>query len=230
MDADMRADAVDATEDAAQEAWNRVKPWSGIPAALCFVACWTVIVVTLLVVPATHELATHPKEHTPVMLGFMALAFVISKVVARLQVLWHRVHMPDGLVGADTAAFVAQGYEIVGGNDYYDDDHDERMPRTVRTILFRPAAGDRKISVFAYPAGSDETRLRGRARRITLLISGSRVRVDDASAGDWFAGGSSGADASRGGSSAAHPKPKYKENGQYLLVLDKSAPSGQAGF
>ncbi|MBT1169743.1 hypothetical protein [Bifidobacterium sp. SO4] len=208
-------------EDVGREAWNGMKPVGGIAMALLFFGCWTVAVVIVMAIPYTREIFNHFEDHKVEALILAGVTFVIARVLAQAQVFWHRAHMPEGLVGVQTALFEPQGYEIVGGDDHTDSNNDSMAPswlsRPVRTLLFRPASGDRSIDVYAYPAGS-KVGDRGDAARVTLLISGTRVRLVG------LAADQSGSDAS-----PVHPAAKYYERGEYLLVPD-AADSAQSSF
>ncbi|RSX52228.1 hypothetical protein D2E25_1641 [Bifidobacterium goeldii] len=195
---------VDATESEGRAAWNDVKPYGGLATGICFVVCWAIVSVTLLLIPATHNWAAHPDEYKEIIVA-AALTFVVARVLLRLQVVWHRHHMPAGMVGAAAAAFAAQGYEIVGGNDQYpSDDSDRRVALPVRAILFCPAMENRRIDVYTYPVGSTVGE-RGKAELTTLLISGTQVRIEGRSPGK-----------------GTNPRPKYRSNGQYLVFVTRS--------
>ncbi|MBW3090260.1 hypothetical protein [Bifidobacterium miconisargentati] len=208
-------------EDVGREAWNRLKPVGGLAMALLFFGCWAVVAMIVMVIPYTREIFNHFEDHKVEAAILVGATFVVARSLAQVQVFWHRAHVPEGLVGVQTALFEPQGYEIVGGDDHTDSSNDSMAPswlsRPVRTLLFRPVSGDRSITVFAYPAGS-EVGDRGDAARVTLLIFGARVRLVG------FAADQSGSDAS-----PARPAAKYYERGEYLLVPD-AADSAQSSF
>ncbi|PWG67032.1 hypothetical protein DF196_00515 [Bifidobacterium callitrichidarum] len=212
---------VEAKEDVGREAWLRLKPLSGIAMALLFFGCWAVVAVIVMAIPYTREIFNHFEDHKVEALILVGATFVVARSLAHLQVFWHRAHMPEGLVGVQTALFEPQGYEIVGGDDHTDSNNDSMAPswlsRPVRTLLFRPVSGDRSITVSAYPAGS-EVGNRGDAARVTLLISGTRVRLVG------LAADQSGSDAS-----PERPMARYYERGEYLLVPD-ATNSAQSSF
>lgn len=216
MDTDAYANAssgawFEGKEDTAREAWDRVRPASGIASMLLFFACWVIMIAVSWVIPYTQMIFADFESHKFEAAILAAVTFVLSRVVANLLVLWHRGHMPDGLIGVETALFKPLGYEIVGGGDHSDPKDDSMfsryLARPVKTLLFRPVAWDRRIDVLAYPAGS-EVGERGKAEEITLLISGTRVRLEGVAAGERL-----------------NPRPKYRENGKYLLVEDDANTS-----
>ncbi|KAB7788819.1 hypothetical protein F7D08_0553 [Bifidobacterium cebidarum] len=199
---------------AAREAWNRVRPASGIASMLLFFACWVIMVAVSWVIPYTHAFFADFEHHKFEAAILAAVTFVLSRSAANLMVLWHRGHMPDGLLGIETALFDPMGYEIVGGDDHSAPNDDSMSPRyvaySVKTLLFCPVAWDRRVDVLAYPAGS-EVGARGKAQEITLLISGTRVRLEGPALGEQL-----------------NPRPQYRENGEYLLVADESSSAQSA--
>ncbi|PJM77622.1 hypothetical protein CSQ86_00595 [Bifidobacterium felsineum] len=181
---------------------------------LLFFACWVIMVAVSWVIPYTHAFFADFENHKFEAAIVAVVTFVLSRVVANLIVLWHRGHMPDDLLGVETVLFDQLGYELVGGDDHSNPNDDSMMPTyvafSVKTLLFRPVAWDRRIDVLAYPAGS-EVGERGKAEEITLLISGDRVCLEGKAAGERL-----------------NPRPKYKENGEYLLVEDEPSASQSA--
>lgn len=229
MSTDMHADQwVDATEGAAREAWNRVKPASGIALALSFFACWVVLWLIVLLIPPLRQRMSSSAVSPTLLLVLAAVTFGVARILTYARVFWHRRHMPAGLVGARTVQFKTQGYEIVGGDDYDSSSGDNDpywVARSAKAILFCPTAEDRRIDVLAYPAGS-KVGNRKHPQRITLLISGTRVRLDDEYARSAAVFGETAAKKgeSSGSSGLTYPCPEYKRNGEYLLIPPEAKP------
>lgn len=210
---------INATEQTAREAWNRVQPRSRIPMMISFVVCWGVLWLIIYAIPGLRPVIKELtkgelKESLPELLIMAAIALLAARMLVRLYVQFRRHRMPDGLIGVDTSVFTALGYEIVAEEDsgnYADTDVPYSMlSKPVKTILFCPTAQDRYIDVLTYPAGSVAGE-RGDAKAITMLISGTRIRIENG-------GTPIPIHSSSRRSASVNARTQYSSSGSYLLV------------